>query len=187
MAIKEFQALTTTFSGKANTLVNEVGIAIPTTNLRKVHSHRYKAIWDTGATNCVITSKVVGDLGILPFSKRKVAGISGEVIANVYYVDIFLPNGVCVTDIVAFETPDLVGEPEMLIGMDIIGLGDFSVTQANGHTVMSYRIPSIKDINYAEEAKILMDRFTTKNVAASKKQRNRELRILAKQHKRSGK
>ena len=39
-------------------------------------------------------------------------------------------------------------QPQLLVGMDIIGMGDFAVTNANGRTTLSFHIPSIKEIDF---------------------------------------
>lgn len=80
----------------------------------------------------------------------KVHGVHGERSAETYLVSIALPNrvifhGVRVTK---GELPDA----KVLIGMDIIGMGDFSVTNSEGITKFSYRTPSIAHIDYVEQA-----------------------------------
>ena len=40
---------------------------------------------------------------------------------------------------------------DLLIGMDIIRFGDFSVTTNNGKTIFSFRTPSIKHIDFVKE------------------------------------
>jgi hypothetical protein len=67
-----------------------------------------------------------------------------------FLVDIGLPNGVRASNIRVTDG-DIFG-CDVLIGMDIIGAGDFSITNVNGITVMSFRLPSIKEIDYVEEA-----------------------------------
>jgi len=42
---------------------------------------------------------------------------------------------------------DLAGA-EMLVGMDIINKGDFAVTNKDGQTVFSFRIPSLECIDF---------------------------------------
>ena len=42
---------------------------------------------------------------------------------------------------------------DVLIGMDIITLGDFAITNFGGKTVMSYRYPSVCTIDFAKEDK----------------------------------
>ena len=40
---------------------------------------------------------------------------------------------------------------DVLIGMDIIGLGDFAITHLEGDTKFSFRIPSQADIDFARD------------------------------------
>ena len=44
------------------------------------------------------------------------------------------------------------GDFDMIIGMDVITLGDFSVTNVGGNTTFSFRWSSIKEIDYVQEA-----------------------------------
>ena len=69
---------------------------------------------------------------------------------NVYLVNIGLPNGVMIPNI-----PAVWGEMaglDVLIGMDIITLGDFAVTNQNNVTTFSFRIPSLHTIDYSKMA-----------------------------------
>lgn len=65
-------------------------------------------------------------------------------------VNISLPNNVIFTG-VRVTKGDILGA-NILIGMDIISRGDFSVTNRDGVTKFSYRTPSIAHIDYVEEA-----------------------------------
>mgnify|MGYP003298516742 CR=1 FL=1 len=42
---------------------------------------------------------------------------------------------------------------DVLIGMDVIRYGDFTISNYNGKTKMSFRIPSIQETDYVEEAR----------------------------------
>ena len=44
----------------------------------------------------------------------------------------------------------------VLIGMDVIGFGDFAITNVNGITKVSFRIPSIAEIDYVMESQKLV-------------------------------
>jgi len=46
---------------------------------------------------------------------------------------------------------DLSPNVDVLIGMDIIGLGDFAVTNKDGKTVFSYRMPSMECIDFVKQ------------------------------------
>lgn len=186
MVVKSFRAFTTHFSKREFQLLNDVGISVPSDTAIQLHPQKvYKAIWDTGATNCTITKKVAGDLGLKPASMGKVAGVHGEKMVSIYFVDIFLPNKVCIATVKAFECDELVGGAEMLVGMDIIGLGDFSVTHEDGKTTMSYRLPSVKKIDYVVESQLVAANMKQHGMKTSK-ERNRELRKVAKINKKKG-
>jgi len=63
-------------------------------------------------------------------------------------VDIGLPNKVIIQSVIAIEVDGLSIDCDALIGMDIITLGDFSITNHKGKTCMSFRVPSIHEIDY---------------------------------------
>jgi predicted aspartyl protease len=111
---------------------------------------KYLAIWDTGATGSVITKKVVDDCGLKPIGMAKVHHAQGVETTPVYLVSIVLPNKVIVPSLRVTEGK-LVGNVEVLIGMDIIGLGDFAVSNKDGVTVFSYRTPSIERIDFVQQ------------------------------------
>lgn len=106
-----------------------------------------KAIWDTGATNCAISSEIVKKLGLIPISKAKVYTANGETLQNVYIINLSLPNNVMLDNVVVTEVQS-ISDADMLIGMPVIIKGDFSISNYNGKTTVSFRIPSIADVDY---------------------------------------
>ncbi|MCD8312949.1 MAG: SEC-C domain-containing protein [Bacteroidales bacterium] len=117
-------------------------------------SHEYKsydALWDTGATNCVISKRVVQELGLHAVGMTKNITAGGTINANRYLIDIMLPNKVQVISVKATEA-ELNGF-DMLIGMDIIMRGDFSITHKDGKTKFSFQMPSTHDIDFVKEGK----------------------------------
>ena len=112
----------------------------------------YEAIWDTGATNTVITAKVAKELGLKPSGVGTVqhaGGISNNV--NTYLINVILPNKIRVLAVKVTEAV-LPNNTEVLIGMDIITTGDFSITNVGGVTCFSFRIPSVKETDFVKEA-----------------------------------
>ncbi len=91
---------------------------------------------------------------------KEVRHAQGKSSANTYLLNISLPNGVMVGQIRATEirlipddnTSD-ERQPQLLIGMDIIGMGDFAVTNFNGKTTMSFCLPSVGEIDFVPEAR----------------------------------
>jgi hypothetical protein len=144
--------ITWTFGGGiARELKSLVEIEIPFTD----DVETFWAIWDTGATNSVIHTNVVNKLGLVPTGQGITHGVHGPALVNTYLVNIGLPNprddgftdtllidGIQVTESGAMPGCDV------LIGMDIIGRGDFSVTNNRGFTMFSFRIPSLHHIDY---------------------------------------
>jgi len=144
-------------------LSNKVGVCPPIIpekeKTQQMKFREYLAIWDTGATHSAITKKVVNDLGLLPTGVRETRHAGGRSSNNTYLVNIALPNKVMVpnvrvTEIQLIPDDDIsdTQQPQLLIGMDIIGLGDFAVTNTNGKTTFSFRIPSVKEIDFIPEA-----------------------------------
>lgn len=111
----------------------------------------YNALWDTGATGTVITKKVVDELNLKPTGMRTVYHAGGKSEVNTYQISIILPNEVGVKNVVVTEA--ILQQFDVLIGMDIITLGDFSITNYNNNTCFSFRIPSTEKIDFVEQIK----------------------------------
>lgn len=112
----------------------------------------YKALWDTGATNCVITPKVVQELGLVPAGvsqNRHAGGVSN---ANIYYIDICLPNNIVIPQVRVSECADQAGRFDLIIGMDIISLGDFSISGQGNRRMVSFCMPSTFQLDYVQIA-----------------------------------
>ena len=146
--MKPLFSITRSYKGIYNCIVTPVTI----TNPINEQSVQTLAIWDTGATGSVVTHKVATDLGLVPVSKGFVNTAGGLVDTNHYYCEITLHGyGKLevkrkVTECEKLSSADDVG---MLIGMDIITLGDFAITNLNGQTVMSFRFPPSGRIDFS--------------------------------------
>lgn len=158
----QHHAFTTRYNGRVRVLFNKVNVCLPVTpeeaQTQKVELREYIAIWDTGATHSAITKRVVDDLGLQPTGVRETRHAGGKSSNNTYLVSIALPNKVMVPHVRVTEVQlipdDNISDdkqPQLLIGMDIIGLGDFAVTNANGKTTFSFRVPSIQEIDFIPE------------------------------------
>lgn len=114
-----------------------------------------KGIWDTGATHSVITKSSAQKLGLAPISRTVVNGVHGKKEVNVYYVNITLNNDQITLSTPVTECEELSPDHTngMLIGMNVITLGDFSITNFEGKTVMSFVVPSQKRTDFVEEIK----------------------------------
>lgn len=109
------------------------------------------AIWDTGATGTVITQAVVDACGLKPTGMIKTYDASGEKDSETYLVSVTLPNTVRFHSVKAIN--GVLNDADVLIGMDIIGQGDFAVTNFKGQTKFSFRMPSKAHIDFVAEHK----------------------------------
>ena len=139
-------AFTSTYTGITKKLITEATI--------KFGDKEYKtstALWDTGATNTCISKNVVNQLGLISNGKVKIKTPSGEMWVNEYRVDIKLVNENVIVDNV-YVTDSEIGNQglDVLVGMNIISLGDFTVSNHNGQTVFSFRIPSSGRTDYVK-------------------------------------
>lgn len=147
-------AFTTVNTGIARVLTNECSVTQAFDHANHVGAHpqpcKFRAIWDTGATGTVITQKVVDDCGLKPIGMAKVHGVNGEHLAEVYLIHLQLPNTVTYRSLEV--TKGQLSPPMcLLIGMDVICRGDFSVTNYNGITKFSFRVPSQGHTDFVEE------------------------------------
>ncbi len=111
---------------------------------------KFTGLWDTGATGTVISQECARKLNLKPIGKSKVFHANGESIVNVYAINLFLPNQVGFQFIKVTE--GVLNGTDLLIGMDIISRGDFSVTNFAGKTTFSFRVPSTQRIDFVEES-----------------------------------
>lgn len=152
-----FRALTVKYNGKASQILTEIAV-MPAFDPRQqpiaptMKSTNAVALWDTGATKSVVTKATADALGLVPAGVTMVNHAGGSSQRNTYMVNIVLPNKVSMVGVLVSECPDIVGNFGAIVGMDIIRQGDFSITNAQGQTWMSFRIPSVEHIDYVVQA-----------------------------------
>jgi len=152
MESQQVRGFTATHNGIAPVLTSEVKVQQafdPKLPRPTVPTTEYEAIWDTGATRTAITAKVAAECGLKPTGMCKVKTASGETDAHTYFVSLYLPNRVCITNIRVTEA--VLSGADVLIGMDVIAQGDFAVTNHQGKTCMSFRMPSIETIDFGKQ------------------------------------
>ena len=148
-----FLAFTLKANGILDMLTTEAGIV---SNIRDKSkpidiNKKWRGLWDTGASKSSIDKRVVNELNLIPVGKGTISTANGVVLVNTYFIDLTLPNHVTVQNVLV-SGADLGSDIDVLIGMDIIRHGDFSITNTNGSTTFSFRIPSINEIDYVKEA-----------------------------------
>lgn len=149
---QNYKAFTLDYKGLAESLQTPCGICegISVEDLSKRVNHppvtQVTAIWDTGAEMSSVSETIIQSMGLVPVGRARNYTAGGEIDVNIYVINILLPCDVNFAMIPV--TGNDLGDADMLIGMDIISQGDFSITNVGGMTTFSFRIPSIERIDY---------------------------------------
>jgi len=142
MADSKHSAISYFFENKQNRLIIPVQLfSYPFNSMLTVSAN---AIWDTGATMSAITPEIQNKLKVKPVDKKTIAGIHSTQEVDVVLITIELPNRVIKKTIKA-AVCDMASKSEMLIGMDIISLGDFALSNGNDQTLFSFAVPPFRD------------------------------------------
>lgn len=150
-----YKAFTIDYGRKTNVIFSQckVSQAISVKQLQQAIPHPlvkdFNAIWDTGATSSAISPTVVKTLNLQPVGKCRNSTAAGIVSADVYLVNIILPNNVEIPMLKVSE--GLLNGTDVLIGMDVISQGDFCLTTHGNSTNFTFQIPSSHDIDYVSE------------------------------------
>jgi hypothetical protein len=103
----------------------------------------FKAYWDTGATKSVITPRVVEACGLKPMRRIKsvfLQGVNGLEKSQAYVINLSLPSRITFQELtVVSKNPGDVWW-DVLIGMDVIAAGEFSIKNVNSNTEWSFSI-----------------------------------------------
>lgn len=100
----------------------------------------YEATWDTGASTSLITQQIVDECGLKPIRNSKLQSVSGMQKTEVYLINVYLPGDVLFCKIPAVRGDFGHGRWNMIIGMDIIRYGDFSVRNRSSVTEFSFTV-----------------------------------------------
>lgn len=109
--------------------------------------YKFSGVWDTGASTTAISEDVVKKLNLPIISMTQVNTANGTAIATRHVVDLYLPNRVVIPNLVV-TSAKLAAPIQILIGMDVISSGDFSISNYNNKTTVSFRMPSLGETDY---------------------------------------
>lgn len=153
MATGPSVSFTRAFSGIASGLYSECMVAdrrAPVEGSTNLKREFFPALWDTGSTGCMVSRRVVDACNLQEEGQGPISNVSGTV-EDVprYMVNLYLPNGLVVKEL-SVALGELV-DFDILIGMDVITLGDLAVTNADGQTTFTFRVPSRGGIDFTAE------------------------------------
>lgn len=143
-------AFTATNPAFSREIVTNAWVALPRKNVNDCQFTKYNALWDTGATNSVVTPKVVKDLGLIPIGVGHSQHAGGMSDVNIYMVTLMLPNNVIIPNIRVSECVEQGGRFDVIIGMDVITLGDFTISGQGNKRMVSFSMPSAFNVDYVQ-------------------------------------
>lgn len=156
MGKNQYHAFTKSYNGLIGSIITDFWVSPPFPPDQKIAANdprliKTTALWDTGATNCLISSSIAKNLGLKAISKVTVSHAGGTSDEDVHLVNLYLPNLLAIPFVRVTEASKLTGNFEIIIGMDVLTTGDFSLTNVNGKSMVSFRMPSAKAIDYVKE------------------------------------
>jgi len=156
----EYQGFTKSYDCPKNRLITTASLFPITSfdkNLRNIPIE-IKALWDTGATLSFIKPKLKEQLKlgmVRTDSSTVIAGVGGMVKADFTYASILLSHNFIIQYCQVYVV-DFPVNVDIIIGMDIINMGDFVVCNAENKTAFSFVVPPLPyRINLADNVKAL--------------------------------
>ncbi len=105
---------------------------------------QYEAILDTASERSRVSRKVIEAQGLV------LSGGNGH--GAYYRADVYLPNMIRFAEVPVTEMPpDLQGEADCLIGMDILACADCCLSHKDKKMMFSFRVPPLGAIDFVEE------------------------------------
>jgi gag-polyprotein putative aspartyl protease len=111
-----------------------------------------KALWDTGATHTAISERLALKMQLPIEDFVRVSTATGILRVPVYLIRLGLPNDFIFEEVEAVEFSYTDEDDyDLIIGMDVMNQGDLSITNFEGKTLFSFRIPSMGRVDFESE------------------------------------
>ena len=140
------------FTVTGNGLLNKIIIPVIVVSGSGEHKE-FPALVDTGATNTCISNEIASQLKLVPTGTVENHTANGKATVNTFVVDLVLCGGrvhIQRNRVLEVDLNEQAGI-EMLIGMDVLRHGDFIITNKDGVTRASFRVPSILSTDFVPE------------------------------------
>ncbi|MDR2579009.1 MAG: retroviral-like aspartic protease family protein [Chitinispirillales bacterium] len=94
-------------------------------------------MWDTGATASLISDKIATELQLKDVGFTQIRHVAGTATFPIYTAAVDIRNGIKISEhrLISFPGADTF---DMIIGMDIITLGNFCIENRNGDSIFSF-------------------------------------------------
>jgi len=150
MATEDLHGFTSPYSGIAKKLETPLQIGLPYDSgageLPDPYPGLFTALWDTGATSSAIKNAIAQQLGLPSIGETFTMGVGGAYRSKRYLASLYLPNMIALPEIALTGCDDSLAI-SVLIGMDVITLGDFLVNTYKGKTTFSFQMPAARALD----------------------------------------
>lgn len=145
-------AITATTLGKPKFLYTKILVV----NLDcddKIAAAYVNALWDTGAASSVMTRALAERLGFRFEKEIPSRGITGEEMSKYGYAYVsMVANGGIIEALTGIVENLPRNDYSFIIGMDVIGRGNFAISSDGFSTTLSFTVPGISTVDFAKTA-----------------------------------
>jgi hypothetical protein len=143
-------ALTLVFDGIVEAIYSSIAIksAVEEEDSSDIDLIWAKALWDTGATHTCISDRLATRLKLEVVDIVNIATANGIISVPTFFAHLKFPNNLQFSDWELSQFQFTNDDCDLIIGMDIITQGDFSITNVEGKTMFSFRVPTQQSIDY---------------------------------------
>ncbi len=135
---------TVSYDGIAKQLITQIYLS---NGEKRVYA---RALWDTGASYSCMSSGIEKQLGLEKAGSKLLGGVFSRGKVDGYITDVGLNDFGTIPRQILYATDIGSNFFDVVIGMDIIMMGDFAVTNYNMKTTLTFRIPSKEVIDFID-------------------------------------
>lgn len=136
---------TYTFTNEYTSLIDRIITEVylyPSSNTSLFKPLKLKALWDTGADYCMVSEEIINNLDLSCMGTRGMETAGGIINTELYSIGVSIPNFASFSGILA--TKSYMDEYDLIIGMNLIKQGNFSINNYGGKTTFSFTYPPEK-------------------------------------------
>lgn len=140
---RKHKGFKTRFNASDLKIITPIKLTFPYHNGEEIRpiEGTWRGLWDTGATSSTICRSLAAQLKLPELSDCQLQGVGGIYDSKEYMAGLILPNSVMIPSTSLYGIED-ASDFDMLIGMDIITLGEFLISIEGEDMFFSFQIPS---------------------------------------------
>lgn len=120
------------WDGLINRIVSDIRVEFIDSKL----DDKFRAVWDTGATNSIVLTRTIEEYKLIAFNKVELPFLKDRKFGQ-YRTNLYLSDEVCFPNFTMTEY-DFSWKEDIVIGMDIIKLGKFLIANDKDRTHFAF-------------------------------------------------